>query len=87
MNSKRSRLARKAARVEKNEFERKLDTELGALKRDRDKELAEASYAYKSGVAELRAVAQKASSEAWAAFQAGRDALVKKLAREEERAA
>jgi len=87
MNSKRSRLARKAARVEKNEFERKLDSELGAAKTVRDKVLHDASQAYKKGVEELRAERGKATAKAWAAYQTARDSIVKKLAADEAKAA
>lgn len=79
MNGRRSRVARKAARVNVTELDRQFNSGIASLKQERDKALADAGVAYDKGLAQLRddrTAARKAASDTYAE---GRTKLLKWL--------
>lgn len=79
MNGRRSRVARKAARVNVTELDRQFNSGIASLKQDRDKALAEANTAFETGLTTLkndRAAARKTADDA---YEEGRTKLLKWL--------
>lgn len=87
MNGRRSRIARKAARVEKTEIDREFDTDLGKLRTELNEALAAANQAHRDGVKKLDADRVKARSAAWKGYDEDRTKLLKRLAAKERAAA
>lgn len=83
----RSRLARKASRIDENEAERAFDVELGALKRKRDELIRVAKLEREQAVLEANRTLAVTRKQADKDFDEARNALVKKYAGEEAKAA
>ena len=75
-NSTKSRLARKAARLEKDENERQFDAALGAAKRELQATLTAANNEYQDGVKELDAKRAETRKEANRVFIEKRNLIV-----------
>jgi hypothetical protein len=87
MNARRSRIQRKAARVERTEFDREFNAELAALRRIRMDAGTAANAAYEQAVKEATAVRTKAKNDADEAYDDARAKLLKRLAKKEAQAA
>jgi hypothetical protein len=73
------RVLKKKRRVEKDALDRRFDSELGAIKRERDKALADAGAAFRKGLEELREQQKKARAKAWAKYDDDREKILKRL--------
>lgn len=87
MSGRRSRVARKAARVEQTQLDRDFNAGIGALRKDRDELLRKANAAYEKGLAKLREQRVEARVEADRAYDNGRTELLRALTVSEEKAA
>jgi hypothetical protein len=80
VSGRRSRVARKAARVVQTELDREFNAGIGALRRERDQAHRTANVAYEKGLGELRDARTEARAAADAAYNEGRAKLLKRLA-------
>lgn len=85
--STQSRLARKAAKVERSAVEREFDVELAKARRERDQALAAAGEAYRKGLEDLKETLTEARATAYRDYDGTRAELVKHYASKERAAA
>lgn len=83
MNARKSRVARKAERVEKTALDRVFDAELGALRRDRDEANRAANAERDTAIAKAQRDCIDAKKEADKRYEAERAKLLKRLAAKE----
>lgn len=83
MNARKSRIARKAAHVEKTTLDRTFDAELGALRRDRDAANRAANVERDTAIAKAQTDCVDAKKEAEKKYEAERAKLLKRLAAKE----
>lgn len=84
MNARRSKLARKAARIEKSQAQRQFDHELGHARTVLNQYLAAANGAYTEELLKLAKRRDEVKATAFKAFDEQRTKLVLKYAAEEE---